>query len=178
MKFILSLFSILFVLNFGFSQTKKEKKIRIKTIKTDSLIISYPKTWKKFGAIGHIFFTPKIIRRNTFENELEQVSVNKNFISLRSGESIEVTLNKYAETLNRFETKKNFKILKPSSNSKFIYKIESIITYSLNSDSYKKVEYFFKNGTKLESYSYQMREELFDLYFEDAMLIINSITKR
>ena len=73
---------------------------------------------------------------------------------------------------------KSFKISKISNHEKFIYKIESKVDYSLSEDTYKKVEYFFLNGKRLESYRYQMRKELFDKYHDDTMAIINSIEQR
>ena len=163
---------------FSFSQVKKDKNFKTKTFKTDSIQISYPKKWRKSGAHGYIFFRPKGINRNSYEDELEHVSVNKNFIPLHSKQNIEYLLNRYAEKIYRFEVNKSFKISKISNHEKFIYKIESKVDYSLSEDTYKKVEYFFLNGKRLESYRYQIRKELFDKYHDDAMAIINSIERR
>lgn len=160
----------------GFTQAQK---IKTNSFKNDEIKVQYPKTWFKFGAIGHVYFIPKIIRKNTFENEVEHVSVNKNIIRLTKQDSIENVLKSYANVLTKNQIKKDFKIIQSESSSKFIYKIESLINYKSKHKTFKRIEYFFINEEdNLESYRYQMRDDLFDKYYEEAMLIINSIQKR
>jgi hypothetical protein len=153
-------------------------QIKIKSYKGEGITVNYPKTWHKFGAIGHVYFIPKIIRRSTFENELEHVSVNKNVIVYDGKISIEKAITNYADILSRNEIDREYKISKIKNKSKFIYKAEYLIGYNFTQIKYKRVEYFFMNQNNLECYRYQMRKELFDKYHDDAMAIINSIEQR
>ncbi|MBT8245790.1 MAG: hypothetical protein HKP48_08010 [Winogradskyella sp.] len=166
----------LFLIIFSFSKAQNNKT---KIFKNKHLKVEYPKTWFKFGAIGYVYFIPKTIRKNTFENEVEHVSINKNIIPINNGENVENVLKNYSSVLMRNEIKKTFEIVKLESYSKFIYKITSSVIYNSIDEIYKRVEYFFINKDEaLENYRYQMREGLFDKYYDDAMLIINSIEKR
>lgn len=169
------LLAFLFI-GFGFSQAQK---IKTKTFKNEYLKAEYPKTWFKFGGIGHVYFIPKIIRKNTFENEVEHVSINKNIIPISKGDIIESILQNHCSVLKRNEIKKDFKIIELDSKSKFIYRVESLVIYKSMQETYKRIEYFFINDAdNLENYRYQMREDLFDKYYNEAMSIINSVEKR
>ena len=176
MKKLILAISFLIVLNCG--STKTEKPVKIKTFETEELTVSYPSSWIKTGGVGYIYFIPKIIKKSTFENEVENVSVNKHFIPINSSDEIERVLKKYANTKTRNELSKSFQLIKLTSSSKFIYKIESLITYNFTSETYKREEYFLKKSGKLEYFTYQMRETLFEKYHDDAMLIINSIQEK
>lgn len=167
------IFFILF--NCGSSNTETNKSPRIKTFKNQSLIVNYPKSWIKFGGMDYVYFMPKEIRNTTFENEVENVSVNKNQIQIIDLNLIEEVLENYGNTLTRNELKKEFKLVKLNSQSKFIYKMESLVTYNFDETIYKRVEYFYVRNDSLKYYKYQMREDLFDSYLEDALFIINSV---
>lgn len=172
MKNGLSLFLVVLFVGFGYSQTK------LKAFKNSEISLKYPKTWQKFGAMGYVYIMPKIVKRNTFENEVEHVSVNKNVINYDGVQDVKEIISNYSNTLSRNEAEKKFKISKIEGNSKFIYKVEYLIRYNFTETVYKRLEVFFQNGNTLENYRYQMREDLFDKYYDDAMLIINSIEKR
>lgn len=161
------------MLNCGSSKT--EKLIKIKTFKNEHYKVKYPNTWVRFGAIGSAHFMPKTIRKNTFENEIEHVGINKHIIEIDTKDDIEKILYQYGKTIRRNEKLKNFRLIKLDSDPRFIYKIESLITYSFISGVYKREEYFYIKNNKLGYFKYQMREDLFDVYHNDAMLIINSV---
>ncbi len=175
MKRLLLILSTLFLVNCGSSDLPTEKAAKIKTFKNKNIEAKYPKTWIKFGGLDYVYFMPKKVRDNNFENEVEHVSINKNNIQINSFNQIENVLNKHGNTLTRNQIKKSFELVKLNSQAKFIYKIESFITYNSSPNTYKRVEYFYQNQGMLKYFIYQMREELFDLYHEDALFIINSV---
>lgn len=107
MKYKIYVLLAFFFTIFSFSEAQKFKT---KTFKNESLKVEYPKTWFKFGAIGHVYFIPKIIRKNTIENEVEHVSVNKNIIPINKGDNVENVLNNYSRILMRNEIKKPSKL--------------------------------------------------------------------
>ena len=175
MKIIYVIIIAFILVSCGSSIKSNENFHKVKTYKNEKLIVNYPNNWLKFGALGYIYFIPKEVNASTFENEVEHVSVNKNRILIGHIEQIENALKNHAETLSRNKITGKFEIIKLNSDSKFIYKIESSITYNFSQYIYKRVEYFYMNENNLEYFTYQMREELFNFYLEDALLIINSV---
>nr|WP_321233902.1 hypothetical protein [uncultured Psychroserpens sp.] len=178
MKRLLLILSVMLLVNCGSSDAQTRKTVKIKTFKNEEIVVNYPKTWMEFGGLDHVYFIPKKIRNSTFENEVEHVSVNKNVIPLESTHQIEKVLDKYGSTLTRNQVRKSFELIKMHPDSKFIYKIESLITYRFSQNIYKRVEYFYSLEDRLEYFTYQMRDELYNQYLDDALFIINSVRSK
>ena len=170
-----SLLPLVFLLIVNCGTSKTEKPIKIKIFKNNDVIVNYPNTWVMPGLKRNPYFMPKTIEKNTYQNEIEHVSIFKRSIPVNDSDDIEKILYHYGETINRNEKFKNFRLVKLQSSSKFIYKIESLITYNFISGNYKREEYFYLRNGELGYFKYQMREDLFDFYHDDAMLIINSV---
>ena len=170
-----SLLPLIFLLVVNCGSSKTEKPIRIKTFKNKSVIVNYPSNWVRFGRTGIALFIPKKIQENTYQNEIEHVDVNRATLTIDIKDGIEKALNRYGNSIRKNEKLKNFRLIKLDSNPKFIYKMESLRVYDFTPGTYKREEYFYMKDGRLELYLYQMREDLFDFYHKDAMLIINSV---
>ncbi len=170
-----SLLPLIFLLIVNCGSSKTEKPIKIKTFENKNLSVNYPSNWVRFGRTGAALFIPKTIQKNTHENEIEHVDVNRITLSIDIKEGIEEILKHYANSTRENVKLKNFRLIKLESNPKFIYKIESLRVYNSKPGTYKREEYFYVKDGKLEFNLYQMREDLFDFYHDDAMLIINSV---
>lgn len=171
MKKIL-LITLLFL---SFNSCKAQKNsIKLKTIDNNHFKLKYPNSWVKFGAFGHVNLTPKKIKKAFPEDEKNYISVNKNLIYAEKFVGIEKTLDVHGSNLFRSEKSKKHTLVKINNHSLYIYKIESTFQYLNDTNNYKRVEFFYTTNGRLDYIRFQMREDLFDNYFEEAMLIINS----
>ena len=173
MKTLLLTLSCLLILSCGTSKT--EKPVKIKSFQTDELTVSYPNTWVKFGGLGYIYLKPKLLYQKEVEDG-NYILLNKSTLQLKDFDNdIEKALNNYAPILSRNQTEKYFTLIKIESDSIFVYKIVSTIKYNFRPDTFKRIEFCYKEKNVVKFYTYQMQEDLFNLYLEDAMLIINSV---
>ncbi|MCC1483418.1 hypothetical protein [Winogradskyella immobilis] len=104
-------------------------------------------------------------------------TIKPNFIPLDS-ENIETVLESHAKTLYPHEAKKKYKITRISDHPKFIFKIDYDLLLDYGDEMHKSVAFFYKKGKKLRYYSYLMKVDLFDEFYEEAMFIIDSIEDR
>ena len=149
-------------------------KIKLKTINNKNFKLKHPKSWIKFGAVGYFYLAPKKFKKENPEDELNNIKVNNNIIYVDKFEGIEETLHSHCNTLRRGEKSKDYKVIKTKEDSKYLFKIESTIKYVGIKEKYKRVEYFYTINKKLDYVQFQMRESLFEIYIDEAMIIINS----
>jgi hypothetical protein len=184
MKTKLMLTSFIFILflsgcgsNNNFS-TSNSNHFKLKSLRTEGLTMNYPNTWIKYGAHGYVFLAPKEFKKEYPENELNYISINKNIISIDDFDDIEINLNKHGNSLKSYEKTKNFKLIKIRGNTSFIYRMEYLVEYKFEEVRHKGVDFFFVSKGKLKFIKFQMREDLFDKYINEAMIIINSFNKK
>lgn len=167
---------ILCLLIFNCASVKQESNNKIKTFRNEDVVVKYPQTWFKFGGNGYAFFKPYGAKIREDNEDGNYLLVNKSSILLEtSSDDIELLLYNHANTQKRHETDKEFKIIKLNSGTRFDYKIEYEINYYYHSKSYKREEYFSKIKNELRYISYQMTEDLFNVYHNEALFIINSV---
>ena len=154
------------------------KNFKLKKFKTKEFRLKYPNSWTKYGAHGYVFLTPKDIIKNGLNNEINHLSLNKNEIILNDSITVEEALETHANNIKYFEKNIEYTIKKINSESSFNYKIEYIRSHNKIPSNIKRLEYFFWSKSKLKYVRFQMREELFAIYFNEAMLIINSFQFR
>ncbi|WP_370226921.1 hypothetical protein [Mesoflavibacter sp.] len=169
MKKLIIIFCVIF-----FSCGTQNSQIKLKTIRHSHFKIQYPNTWVRFGGVGHINLTPKKLKDLNPEDELNNISVNKNPFYIEKFNGVENTLNEHGRTLRPREINKEYVLTKLPEGSKYIYKIESTIERQSFKEKFKRLEFFYVRDSKLDYIAFQMEEKLFDKYFDDAMLIINS----
>lgn len=169
MKKLIFIFCIIF-----FSCGTQNSQIKLKTIRHSDFNIQYLNTWTRFGGVGHINLTPKKLKNLNPKDELNNISVNKNRFYIEKFDGIENTLNEHGKTLRPREIKKEYVLTKLPEGSKYIYKIESTIERQSFKEKFKRLEFFYVRDSKLDYIEFHMEEKLFDKYFDDAMLIINS----
>ena len=151
---------------------------KLKTLNTKEFTVNYPNTWVKFGAYGYFYFTPKVIKKDSPEDELNNLSLNRNILNVEKSESIETAIANHGNTLRFHEKSRKGKLYKIKEESKFIYKTESTIEYNNFDGKYKSVEYFYLLNDEVNFITFQMKENIFDKYFNDAMIIINSFNPK
>jgi len=169
MKKLIFIFCIVF-----FSCGTQSSPIKLKTIKHRDFNAQYPNNWVSFGSMGYVFLRPKELKKTNPEDELNHISINKNPFYIEKFNGVENTLNEHGRTLRRGEIKKDYILTKLPEGSKFIYKIESTIERLSFKEKFKRLEFFYIRNSKLDYIEFHMEEKLFDIYFDDAMLIINS----
>ncbi len=160
------------------SQNLTNGSVKLKTINNKGFKLNYPKSWVKFGAVGYFYLTPKKLKKENPEDELNNLSVNKNIIYVDKYEGIEKTINNHCNSLRRGEKSKDYKVIKTKEGSKYLFKIESIVEYHSVEEKFKRVEFFYVINKNLEYIQFQMRESLFETYIDEAMLIINSFESK
>ena len=155
--------------------SSNSNQFKLKSLRTEGFTIKYPNTWMRFGAHGYAYLTPIKLRKENLNIELHHISINKNIILIDDFNKIENILDKHGNSLKFHEKSKNFKLIKISGDDRFIYRIEYLIEFKLDKGIHKGVEYFFMSKGKLKYIQFQMREELFHKYINEAMIIINSL---
>ena len=156
----------------------KHKMKKIKKLKTSEFKLKYPNNWYKYGAHGYIYLTPKDVVENKLNNELNFLSVNKNVLGINDSITSEEALQIHANKVRSFEKNVDYSIKKINSQSNYIYKIEYTKSYNNIPYYFKRIEYFYKSKSQLKFVKFQMREELFPIYINEAMLIIDSFQPR
>ncbi|WP_336127484.1 hypothetical protein [Mesoflavibacter sp. CH_XMU1422-2] len=169
MKKLIIIFCIIF-----FSCGTQNSQIKLKTIKDSDFSVQYPNNWDRFGSMGYVFFRPKELRKIRPDFELNSISLSKNPFYIEKFNGVENTLNEHGRTLRRGEINKEYVLTKLPEGSKYIYKIESTIERQSFKEKFKRLEFFYVRDSKLDYIEFHMEEKLFDKYFDDAMLIINS----
>jgi len=160
------------------SCASKKNTSKLKTISNNHFEITYPKSWVKFGAMGYVYLTPKTLRKANPEDELNNISVSRNVLNVEKFIGLENTLKEHANTLRRNESNKESKIIKMEENSKFVYKIESLVEYKSEKNKYKRLEFFYIKNNRLDFIRFQMKEHYFGMYYNDALKIINSFVPK
>jgi len=150
------------------------KMKKLKNLRTSEFKLKYPNNWIRYGARGYVFLTPKDILKNKLNNELNFLSVNKYVLKINDSISIEEALQNHANKVRSFENNIDYSIKKIKSHSNYIYKIQYTKAYNNIPYIFKRIEYFYESKSQFKYLQYQMREELFPFYLNEAMLIINS----
>ena len=158
---------------FNFMESQTEK---LKTLKFEGYELKYPETWIHKNFYGFILLVPR--EMEAAQKKGVQIKVYPNYLGSKlTGKSFKDYLVEHAETKRTHEINTKYEI-SISDNKKFQYKIEYHYNLDFNEDNYKKVEYIKLEKSTLKYYSFMAKVELFDKYYYDAMLIINSIEKR
>ncbi|WGD35836.1 hypothetical protein [Olleya sp. YS] len=151
MKKIFTVITLLIV----FGCNTQKSGFKLKTISNNHFNIQYPNSWVEFGSFGHFYLTPKAIRKLNNRDELNHISVTLNEIYAEKFTGIDSTLKAHGSTLRNVELHKEYKLLLMPDDSKYIYKIESEITYKSVKGKYKRIEFFIQKTQDLITYYFK-----------------------
>lgn len=71
----------------------------LKTLNTKEFTVNYPNNWVRYGSYGYCYFAPKVLKKENSEDELNNISLNKNILLIKESEDIETTIAKHGNTL-------------------------------------------------------------------------------
>lgn len=161
-KVVFLICGLIFTLNI------QSQNFKLKTYKTKEYSLNYPSIWEKFKFHGNINFTPKDFRKVGIPKTLHNLYIN---VSKKKDKNLEDLAKAILHQSEKVNLVKESKITKHKKSGKLFYIINVSYEHGVKR---KKLIHLYEHEGYIYYLDFSARNDIFDIFINEANVIFNS----